>query len=280
MVIQITDRDKKILNQAKFDTMLRLPSMTDDEYYHNIKYLVEYIGGHWRERFKGYNFDEPGNIVLSKLKQLMDIGYIEITTDKAFQIKNNFYPTPDWLAAKMVEIADIKRGERVLEPSAGRGALLKYMSHKTYAYYAVEYNRDNVQCLRHLGYRVNAGSFENYYKNKINSHGEKFNKIVMNPPFFNEMDLRHTIMAYNLLKPGGKLISLVAENSLYYQRPVTTNFNAIMSVLSARIIDIPHGSFKQSGTNVDVSMIIINKHPNYDTFNIDNIEAIVYGGIA
>lgn len=271
LVIKVTDRDRSILSQARFDSLLRLPQLTDDEYYNNIKFLVEYVGGHWRERYRGYNFDEPGDIVLAKLKQVMDKGYIEITTNKAFQIKNNFYPTPDWLACKMVDLADIKRGERVLEPSAGRGALLKYISSKTASYFAVEYNRENVKCLRDMGYRVNAGSFENYYKNRINSHGEKFNKIIMNPPFFNEMDLRHTVLAYNLLKPGGKLIGLVAENSLYYDRPVTRNFNTIMNMTDSKRVDIPHGSFKQSGTNVDVSMIIIHKGSDTKLFDIDNI---------
>lgn len=101
---------------------------------------------------------------------------------------------------------------------------------------------------------------------------EKFNKIVMNPPFFNEMDLRHTILAYNLLKPGGILISLVAENSLYYDRPVTHNFNAFMNLVSSKRVDIPHGSFKQSGTNVDVSMIIVHKGLEFNTFDVDNVK--------
>lgn len=37
----------------------------------------------------------------------------------------DFWPTPDWLAARMVEWAGVKPGDRVIEPSAGDGALVR-----------------------------------------------------------------------------------------------------------------------------------------------------------
>lgn len=74
----------------------------------------------------------------------------------------------------------------------------------------------------------------------------------MNPPFANEMDLRHTALAYNMLKPNGKIVSLVAENSIYYKRRVTEEFNEAITKLGFSITEIPHGSFRESGTNVDV----------------------------
>lgn len=87
----------------------------------------------------------------------------------------------------------------------------------------------------------------------------RFDKIVMNPPFANKLDIKHTVLAYNLLNPGGRLLSLIAENSIYYDRTITHRFNNFLKLHNATVTEIPHGSFKESGTNVDVVMITINK---------------------
>lgn len=262
MIINISNRSKLLLNQSNITTLLQLPPMTNEE-YDEIKYIVEYLGGHWREKYKGFIFDDDLNIVREKLASIMTMKQFRLSDDVVFQIKNQFYPTPDWLAHKMVDLANINKSDIVLEPSAGRGAILKYIALKTKHYYAVEYNKQNAEILREQGFRVNLTSFENYYT-KAN---KQFNKIIMNPPFANKMDLKHTVLAYNLLKPGGKLLSLIAENSIYYDRPVTHKFNAFLKQHNATITEIPHGSFKESGTNVDVIMITLHKMYN-DVINI------------
>lgn len=253
--IEITDRSKELLSQAKVNSVLHLPQMTDSE-YDSIKYLVEYIGGHWREKYKGFVFDSDAEYIQSKLHILRNLPSIKIDPISKFRIDNQFYPTPDWLAREMVGIANISETDRVLEPSAGKAAILNYIASLTERYTAVELNFANCKWLRSRGYRVNQQSFEKYYESHINT-STKFNKVVMNPPFSDKRDLLHTVMAYNLLAPGGILVGLVAENSLYYDRPITHHFNALLKSIGATIQEVPHGSFKESGTMVDVVMLVM-----------------------
>jgi len=65
-----------------------------------------------------------------------------------FQKLYQFYETPPELARRMVALADVRDGQKVLEPSAGRGAILKAMPqtvHRT----AVELNSSLVDLAAH-----------------------------------------------------------------------------------------------------------------------------------
>lgn len=81
----------------------------------------------------------------------------------------------------------------------------------------------------------------------------------MNPPFGQERDLRHIMIAYNLLAPGGTLVALAAKNCLYYDRHTTHSVNLFLESHGAIIEDVPYGTFKESNTNVDVSLIRMRK---------------------
>lgn len=255
MNIKIDEGSRRILGNISIETIVRLPKMTDTQ-YDKIKYIMEYAGGHWREKYGGFQFDEDTSIISSRIHSIMSAGQIIIPDDIRFQIKNQFYPTPSALAEYMVNLADIKPTDLVLEPSAGRGSILSNIVKKTNRYKAIELNKDNAAYLRQLGYDVTATSFEQFYSiTKM-----MFDKVVMNPPFSNKRDIIHTVLAYNLLKPGGTLVSLLAENSIYYNRPITRLFNNFLSSRKCSLTSIPHGTFKESGTNVDVVMLVINKH--------------------
>lgn len=254
MLINISDKSRQVLGSSCITTILQVPKMTDAE-YDEVKYIVEYIGGHWREKYKGFVFDDSLQAVRDRLNKIMSAKQFKLSDEVVFKIKNQFYPTPNWLAKQMVNIADIKSTDRVLEPSAGRGAILEYIAENTKHYHAVEFNRENAECLRASGYRVNLTSFEKYYTTVKNG----FDKIVMNPPFSNKMDIKHTVLAYNLLNAGGRLVSLLSENSIYFDRTITHRFNNFLNTHNSIIREVPHGSFKDSGTNVDVVMVIIEK---------------------
>ncbi len=285
MHIIITPDSQTLINSAQFldckdssdikpKSIMSLPDMTDIQ-YDSIKYIVEYAGGHWREKYKGFIFDESAESIKDRIFDILKLKSIELSKNDIFQIENQFYPTPDWLAAKMVDLANIKYPfENVLEPSAGKGAILKHIVDKTDKYVAVECSKANVFELKAAGYRVISDTFENYYKYAV-ENGIKFSKIIMNPPFSNEMDIRHIVLAYNLLKRDGELWGLMAENSIYYNRRITYNFNKFIKDRNGSIEEIPHGSFKDSGTNVDVIMIHLVKK-KLEEINIDKVGSLEY----
>ena len=237
--------------------VLYLGNMSDTE-YNSAKYVVESIGGHWLERLHGFVFYKTKpHIVNRKILELLAVGYVELSSDTIFKIENQFYPTPDEIARMAVGYANISAGLSVLEPSAGHGALLKYIAARTTKYDSVELNRDNYEILIRKGFKCRNTSFEEYYSEVVGR--ACYDRIVMNPPFINGLDLKHTRLAYELLKPGGRLVGMVADNSLYYNRPLTAEFNTWLKTTKHKVINLPIDAFKNSGTTVAVDIIIIDK---------------------
>lgn len=54
----------------------------------------------------------------SRIDQILVTGEVAVPKDEF-----NFFPTPSGIVAKLVELADIEPGMRVLEPEAGQGAI-------------------------------------------------------------------------------------------------------------------------------------------------------------
>lgn len=128
------------------------------------------------------------------------------------------YPTPDWLARKMLEGINFNTIKTVLEPSAGQGHIVEVVSerHKSILGY---YNRDkklDIDCieinesLQHVlkgkGYRVVYNDFLSYNTYK------KYNLIVMNPDFA-EGD-KHLLKAIEMQEQGGKIRCLLNAETL------------------------------------------------------------------
>lgn len=212
---------------------------------------MENMGGHWRERVKGFVFST-------------DI----MKRDDYSQWKedNQFFPTPKAVAKRVAELSGVKEyaykdRPSILEPSAGHGALLEQLDSfvkKTSSFYVVEPNEENADELNKLGYEVERMSFERFYNKHIHEK-EHITHVVMNPPFSFSRDIKHTMMAYELLRPNGVLVSVVSENSLYYDNDNTKEFNDWLKEHNAYIEPIPYGAFKESGTTVDTVIIKVVK---------------------
>lgn len=93
----------------------------------------------------------------------------------------DYYATPEPLGLKMVEWADIRSGQRVLEPSAGHGAIARFLPGHSNNY-AIEPSRELVSKLRLNCDEVNQDNiYQDTFENYNNSN--KFHSIIMNPPF-------------------------------------------------------------------------------------------------
>ena len=123
----------------------------------------------------------------------------------AFQL----FQTPPELAARMVAMAGLTDGMRVLEPSAGLGRILDAIASDPARVdvVAVEQSPD---CCRHLYQQRRActlkqGDFLNLSGSGTLGH---FDRVIMNPPFTKGLDYTHTLAAARLLKPGARLVGL------------------------------------------------------------------------
>ena len=82
----------------------------------------------------------------------------------------------------------------------------------------------------------------------LNGELGQFDRIVMNPPFADGADVRHVEHARTKLKPGGRLVSVVANGPR--QR-------AGLEPIASEWIDLPAGSFKDQGTSVNAAIVVI-----------------------
>ncbi len=157
------------------------------------------------------------------------------------------FPTPPELAARMVELADIRPEHRVLEPSAGTGNLLRAIGSAPEKV-AVEIDPRLVQLLGRsglAGVRCHQGDFL-----ECNRELGTFDRIVMNPPFGNAADIKHIQHAATMLRPGGVLVGLCANGPR--QREALQPLADVWE-------DLPPGSFTQAGTKVNVALFVIRK---------------------
>ncbi len=113
------------------------------------------------------------------------------------------FQTPEDLAARMVELADIQPGMTALEPSAGLGRIVAPLLDAGASVTACESSADVAGELFRLfpDVRLWQGDF-------LERDAELFDRVVMNPPFHMRSDLRHIEHARRFLKPGGVLVAL------------------------------------------------------------------------
>jgi hypothetical protein len=118
-----------------------------------------------------------------------------------------FFPTPDSLINRMLWFANIHPGDKVLEPSAGKGDIADAIRALGVAPDVVECHYSLRQILEAKGHRL--------VGDDALSQTGKYDKIVMNPPFENGQDIDHVRHAFDQLNPGGKLVAIMSEGPFY-----------------------------------------------------------------
>lgn len=159
---------------------------------------------------------------------------------------NQLFPTPTDLAARMVELADIQPGHDVLEPSAGTGRILEALPcvRPNGHVQAVEINPTLAAMLEKAGHADDVVCFD-----FLEWAGpEKFDRILMNPPFENGADIKHILKARELLRPGGVLVAICAGGPRQKER---------LEPLASLWEPLPAGTFQESGTNVNTVLLTI-----------------------
>ncbi|EAS2062012.1 class I SAM-dependent methyltransferase, partial [Salmonella enterica] len=119
---------------------------------------------------------------------------------------SQLFVTPDPVCRQMVDLAELNDSDRILEPEAGTGAILRAIREVAPLARcdAVELNAALAAHLRAVfpGVNVRCGDFLEYQP------GNFWNKILMNPPFQHAQDIRHIQHALTLLESGGILTAV------------------------------------------------------------------------
>lgn len=157
---------------------------------------------------------------------------------------HQYYPTPASLARALIERADIQHGHVCLEPSAGIGNLAELMPREQVS--CVEISALHCQILRGKGLQVEQGDFLEWAARTK----QRFDRIVMNPPFAQGQAHAHVEAAAHLLRPGGRLAAIV---------PASMRGKVLAPGHQHEWSDTIAGAFP--GTSVEVVMLTVSAMP-------------------
>jgi len=212
------------------------------------------IGGKWNRKTQGHVFDyDPAEA----LENLVFTGETE-DTKKTFQ----FFPTPRPVAEIVCDLAEIDSGSNVLEPSIGRGDLADVAWQRGPAsLYGVELNPDMNIYLADKPYSTITRTDFLVFAEEIRGGKIKnaWDRVIMNPPFAQQQDIEHIRSAYDILKPGGVLVSILSPSPFFRSNAKSTEFRCWLQDIGADIQDIPAGAFRESGTMIATKIIKIRK---------------------
>lgn len=164
-----------------------------------------------------------------------------------------FYWTPQAVVEAALDFAGIcgRNGysygsqvpeHRVLEPSCGDGRILDELRARNCRGLGIEYHPGRAMQAKAKGHSVLTANFLDQPPTP------EFDFVVMNPPFYGRHYAKHVRHAFDFLKPGGTLVSIL---------PATAHYDH--DELKGEWRDLPVGSFSEAGTNVPTGMLRIRR---------------------
>lgn len=216
--------------------------------YLDVSAALEALGGKWNRKAKGHIFDSDPT---DKIESAILTG--EVTPPS----KNGYFPTPAGIVKQMIELAGIERGMFVLEPSAGRGNIARPLSDigaKVTAFELLPENREHLKSIP-----LYLDPEPDFMKARIPMEGAQFDAVVMNPPFEKQQDIDHVLHAYKMLKPGGRLVSVMAAGITFREDKKAKGLRDLINNSGGKIIPLPDGAFKESGTMVRTFIVLLPK---------------------
>lgn len=203
-------------------------------------------------------------------KTLMDLGDPdagqETEADRLARIEREimltnipgFFPTPDEIVEKMLTMTLGDRLQdgagRILEPSAGKGNIAD-MARTWYpeaTLDVVEWNYNLRKILEQKGHNVIGDDCL-----ELTPDDGLYDLVVMNPPFENGQDMEHVQHCFTLLKPGGRLVSIISESCFFRKDGKYQEWRDWFDDEGGRDIDLPAGAFKDSERSTGVKVRII-----------------------
>ncbi len=163
-----------------------------------------------------------------------------------------FYETPTDVISEMVSYVynDINDNNTILEPSAGKGAIAQYLRNEfNVECDCVELNDDNRKTLELNGFSIEGRDFLDVKGN--------WDIVIGNPPFYNQQDIDHV---YKMIEVANKhVVSVMSKSVMYRNNSKTLAFREYVKENNGYFVELPEGSFKESGTMVNTCLCIVEK---------------------
>lgn len=240
-----------VLREAKLEgNNLTLQGQLTPQMYKKVMKVLETLGFQWNKKAKCHIGEGDS---ADKLREGLEGGKV-VNEKQTYQ----FFETPEQLAEKMVSAANIGAKDTVLEPSAGKGAIVKAIQRSVPGInvYVCELEPKMNQALDKMPRVAVLGTDFLMLENRL------FSRIVMNPPFTAGQDIEHVRHAYRLLAPGGRIVAITSQSWLTNTNKKSVAFREWIKSLEDQgfpvgIETIEGGTFKESGTMVGTMMLTI-----------------------
>lgn len=166
----------------------------------------------------------------------------EINLKKEYQ----FFATPEAEARELCRAAGPLAGKRVLEPSAGEGAIADIARDLGAEVVTVEAWNVNAIKLREKGYTPIERDFLTVRPSELGV----FDAIIANPPFTKNQDIDHVMHMTQFLKPGGSLSVIMSTSWMNSTQKKHVAFREFLQSQDMLATPIEAGAFAESGTGV------------------------------
>ena len=232
------------------NNILKLPQVQfNKKSYAEAKKWIEEAGGSWQGgKIQGFTFPFNPERVFSMLKEGKRCN---------LQQDYQFFETPADVADWLVMLAGgIHEDDTVLEPSAGRGALIKaiHRACPTVMVECYELMPENREFLHTLSNVILLD--EDFTKDSVSS---SYTKIIANPPFSGNQDIDHIKLMYERLEQGGTLAAITSQHWKFASEKKCIDFRNWLKEVHGEVFEISAGEFKESGTSISTMAVVIKK---------------------
>ncbi|WP_252225330.1 MULTISPECIES: hypothetical protein [unclassified Clostridium] len=173
------------------------------------------------------------------------------------QQKGDINFTPKKLVNILIDYADIKESDIILEPTAGIGNIADEISNINNNVDCIEYMHNYNELLKLKGYNVIENDFMKCNKK------DYYTRIIANFPFSKEQEMiKH---AYNLLKEDGKIVCITSNHWTFANDKNSINFREWLNNLDYEVYE---SNIKFEFTNVNYKILVINKDENLNSVAI------------
>lgn len=225
------------------DNSLVLTGTLDRKLYTDTNKVLESLGGKWNKKSKAHLFDGDAADLVDQV--------ILTGTYSSAKSDCDFFETSLKLSLHLIDLAALKPEMTVLEPSAGHGAIADEVSAKGCHVTCIELFDKNYEVLKATGHKV----WNVDFLTQTVLDEQKFDRVIMNPPFSKRRDIHHILHAFKYLKTGGKLVAVASRSVAFRDDKMGRDFREFVAQHNGTITDLPDGSFKDAGTMVSTSVV-------------------------
>ena len=225
-----------LVNSIVDENYLYLPQeQLERNLYLRVNKVLESMGGKWNRKLKTHIFDKSPSTALENIILTGDY------TDAKHEYQ--FFETPGEVVIRLLDKANIQPGETILEPSAGRGAIAKYIPECD----CIELNEDNRVFLKENNFNLIWDDFLTFNK--------KYDVIIANPPFTKQQDI--TYVEHMLELTNRRIVSVMSSSVLFRTNKKTVEFRNKIESLGGEFMKLPEKSFTVSDTNVATCILCV-----------------------